>query len=454
MARLGQAFIAAKSEEEEDRLSLSDVTDAMDETPSFREFSERALEVFNANVESSESEDEGLSEFLSDTESFARFIWNVESRLLDEMRAPTRSYVLEGKGLSLALKESWRLPATRRDVVAADEDDDSQETGTELGKAVELEAIEDPIAFFLSDPKRDDDVGALAKAFRFDLELIADSIFDSLNHWLIGTEYIGPYRAIPGRYFQIAEAEDSETVDQGYQTLREIAHDPKLLNQISDIFQETLDSPYRLEVRTVAPSLDVEKLGATVQRYLEQSTSEDRNELRTGVEKAIAKFSSGKTTKGVYLVDTRNNTDVDFCDVGFGIGQVLPLIAEVASERTGIVCIEQPEVHLHPKMQSDLADVFVREKAGQQGGRQNLFILETHSEHIILRLLRRIRETSSKKKKLPDNLSPIVPSEISVNWIEAGKQGSVFTPLPANDKGRFIDAWPSGFFEERLKEML
>jgi len=224
-----------------------------------------------------------------------------------------------------------------------------------------------------------------------------------------------------------------------------------LLRDITNLFQETLDSPYRLAVRTVAPALDIRKLEEALQRELEQCKKDSQRDPRAEITKVLARYSDGKETKGVYLVDSRNETDVDFCDVGFGIGQVLPLIAEVASDRTGIVCIEQPEVHLHPKMQSNLADVFIRERSEGISAGSSLYILETHSEHLILRLLRRIRETT--REKLPEGLRPLSAAAVSVVWVEAGKDGSNFTSLSINEQGRFVDDWPAGFFEERLDEM-
>tara|TARA_R110002096_G_scaffold288244_1_gene481938 strand:+ start:7744 stop:9681 length:1938 start_codon:yes stop_codon:yes gene_type:complete len=449
---IGQLVMSYLELEKNDDSSLEELAESLGSVPTessgFQDVVARVLDAYN-EVTDKMNENGNLVELLASSETFARFVWTIGSRLTDEIRAPGRGLELTGNGLDLAIVPKNRLPASRFDVVAS-ADGTTEDTGTALGNAVEVLAIEDPLDFFIQDPKITDDADALAKALRFDFEMLIDGVMDSLRYWLLGTEYIGPYRSIPGRFFQIAESEDSQAVDQGYQALREIARNPKLLRQISDIFQDTLDSPYRLEVRTIAPSLDFARLTEEVQRHLEVGGKKS-GDPKDQVGKVIASFSEGKTVKGVYLVDTRTDTDVDFCDVGFGIGQVLPLVAEVASDRMGVVCIEQPEVHLHPKMQSDLADVFIKEKWEDSGVRQNLFILETHSEHIVLRLLRRIRETT--RKKLPDGIEPLTPMEVSVSWVEAGKEGSVITPLSINDQGRFSDEWPSGFFEERLDEM-
>lgn len=452
IANLAQLYFANQSENEaeEDR-TLQILAEQLGNVPlesnAFQEYVGNAVKAYDFLVARGKVNDT-LLDLVADTEPFARILWNVAAKLPEELRASGRALLLGGCGLALGIPARNRLPTTR--LVVQSSEDGSEETGTDMGSAVQVEALDDLLLFFLDDSETTDHLSALAKAFRFDLELLVESIFETLHHWLLGTEYIGPYRSIPGRYFQIAETDDSNEIDQGYRSLSEIANKQDLLRSITNLFQDTLDCPYRLEVRTVAPSLDVRKLEEALQRELELCKKDPKRDARAEVGKILANHADGKETKGVYLVDTRNETDVDFCDVGFGIGQVLPLIAEVASERVGIVCIEQPEVHLHPQMQSNLADIFLQ-RSGGTASDSSLYILETHSEHLILRLLRRIRETT--RGKLPAGLEPIDASKISVAWVEAGTDGSLFTPLAIDSQGRFVDDWPAGFFEERLDEM-
>jgi hypothetical protein len=70
-------------------------------------------------------------------------------------------------------------------------------TETELDE--EVDAIDDPIGFFLTEPDPGDVPAALAKAFRFDVELLIQAILESLEYWLGSTEYVGPFRWIPSR---------------------------------------------------------------------------------------------------------------------------------------------------------------------------------------------------------------------------------------------------------------
>lgn len=451
IARLAQHYIAYQQKNEGEDRSLKILAEDLGIVPiesnAFQEYVANAVKAYDFLLASGRDND-ALLDVVAETESFARILWNVAAKLPDEIRTPGRALILGGRGLALGIPPRHRLPTTR--LVVQPSKDGSTESGTEMGSAVQVEALDELLPFFLEDPETTGPLSALAKAFRFDLELLVESVFETLRHWLLGTEYIGPYRSIPGRYFQIAETDDSNEIDQGYRSLSEIANKPDLLRSITNLFQDTLDCPYRLEVRTVAPSLDVRKLEEALQRELELCKKDPKRDARAEVGKVLASHADGKESKGVYLVDSRHETDVDFCDVGFGIGQVLPLIAEVASERVGIVCIEQPEVHLHPQMQSNLADIFLQRKAGAASS-SSLYILETHSEHLILRLLRRIRETT--RGRLPDELQPVDASKISVAWVEAGTDGSRFTSLAVNSQGRFVDDWPAGFFEERLEEM-
>ncbi|MDP3849636.1 MAG: DUF3696 domain-containing protein [Luteolibacter sp.] len=443
----------------EDEQDLEELAKSLGSVPveenAFREVMSHVADAYEAACAVDEPSPE-LLDLLGASEAMGRFVWIVTAQLANELKTPGRALLLEGSGLDYRIKQSGRLDATRLQVIPSPGEKEAYDTGTSLGKAATLEAIDDPLSFFCDDPGETDVTSALAKALRFDLQMMIDATFDSLRWWLLGTEYIGPYRSIPDRYFQIAKPDTSQEVDQGYQALRRIAENPKLLRRISNAFQEIMGSPYRLEVRKIAPSVDFAQLEENVQRYLEVEAVKKDADVKDGVREVMASATEGRIVKGVYLVDTRNGTDVDFCDVGFGIGQVLPLLAEVASERSGLVCIEQPEAHLHPKMQSDLADVFLQDWSKDEGSADSplaggIFILETHSEHLILRLLRRIRETT--RKKLPNGMRQVSPDEISVMWVEAGKEGSLVTPLAISKQGQFVDEWPAGFFEERLDEM-
>ncbi len=146
------------------------------------------------------------------------------------------------------------------------------------------------------------------------------------------------------------------------------------------------------------------------------------------------------------LMDVRKRTPVSLRDVGVGISQVLPVLALAYGSREQLVAIEQPEIHLHPALQAELADVFIESALGEQ---QNTFILETHSEHLILRLMKRMRETHLCKQT---HLPSIKPEDIAVLYIEPDGTRSIVREMPLNEMGELVKSWPGGFFEEGLRE--
>jgi len=134
-------------------------------------------------------------------------------------------------------------------------------------------------------------------------------------------------------------------------------------------------------------------------------------------------------------------------DVGFGFSQVLPIIVQSLISKQNILLIEQPELHLHPALQAELGDLFINSALGDQ---KNRFLIETHSEHLILRILKRIRETTrGNNEKTP----PINPEDVSLLFVDVTKTGSTIQELRIDKEGRLIDQCPGGFFEEDFEEL-
>ena len=122
-------------------------------------------------------------------------------------------------------------------------------------------------------------------------------------------------------------------------------------------------------------------------------------------------------------------------DVGFGVSQVLPIIAEGFYAPPGsLILIEQPEIHLHPGLQSQMGDLLIDIARSNKK-----LIIETHSEHLLLRIQRRITEGSLK------------PDDVAVYFFTYTDEGSKIERIHINDLGRF-ENWPAGFFEEDVEE--
>jgi AAA ATPase domain len=133
----------------------------------------------------------------------------------------------------------------------------------------------------------------------------------------------------------------------------------------------------------------------------------------------------------------RGGTDVSLSDVGFGISQVLPLVVQSVTSKSKIISIEQPEVHLHPRLQAEIGDLLVDTVKNNK----HQFLIETHSEHLILRLRKLVREGKLKA------------SDLCVVHVRRGKMGSIAERIRVNDDGSFADEWPGGFFPERIREL-
>src|SRR5262249_26702032 len=101
-------------------------------------------------------------------------------------------------------------------------------------------------------------------------------------------------------------------------------------------------------------------------------------------------------------------------------------------------------------IQVGLGDLFI-EAVTRDSSRRTLFV-ETHSEHLILRLLRRIRETT--EKEVADGAPAFGEDKLSVVYIESTPEGVRVRRLGVDERGEFKERWPKGFFAERMEELL
>ena len=150
----------------------------------------------------------------------------------------------------------------------------------------------------------------------------------------------------------------------------------------------------------------------------------------------------------IRLCEKETRVRVGITDVGFGISQVLPVIVQSMISRGKTLLIEQPELHLHPALQAELGDVFIDSALGEG---KNRFLIETHSEHLLLRVMRRMRETSNDE--LPEGVPQVTPKDVCVLFVEPDGSRSIVREMPLNENGELVKAWPGGFFEEGLREV-
>ena len=235
-------------------------------------------------------------------------------------------------------------------------------------------------------------------------ELLSFRYRDTLNS-LSGILYLGPLRKYPTRIESLVEKSKNYVGREGEGSASILYRDSLTVKKVNQYMQK-LNIPYELYV----VKLDADGAGI--------------------LGDIIA----------LQLVDLRSNVVLSLEDVGFGISQILPILVQLAISKSDMVLIEQPELHLHPALQAHFGDLLID---GITPDSKNQFIIETHSEHLLLRLQRRIREG-------------ILSSEdIRIYYIDANKElGSYVQLIEMDDQGEFITAWPNGFFPERLDEML
>jgi len=228
------------------------------------------------------------------------------------------------------------------------------------------------------------------------VERAVDNFFKDLN-------YLAAYRSYPGR-------EISQKV------MRNVRYEP----HGSESYRDALADPKTVERLNMA----CKKLNADFEIKL----SGDRKEWA-----------------GTRLQILKNGHELSFRDIGFGWSQVIPVLVELVQQKYSAIFVEQPELHLHPNNQSELMDVILENLPQKKDSLSPIF-LELHSEQMVLRLLRRIREEGEKKTER------IHPDNCSVIHVSKGDDGSIIQKLELSNAGTMVDPWPGGFFESALKD--
>ena len=227
---------------------------------------------------------------------------------------------------------------------------------------------------------------------------------------------------------------------------------------------DRLDTGYELRVRSVVELPGDEPLVAEVlsskeaQQVSSGSKRPEPDEAKPSpadvlraadpslVDALVERIRKG-VRKSVELVSKRIGRPVRPFDVGVGISQLLPVVvAALDPNRPTITAIEQPELHVHPRLQVELGDLFAQEAVN--GG---VFMIETHSEHLLLRIMRRMRQTNDDL--LPGGVPELRPEDVAVFFVEPDGAETLVREMPLNERGELVKAWPGGFFEEDLREI-
>lgn len=160
-------------------------------------------------------------------------------------------------------------------------------------------------------------------------------------------------------------------------------------------------------------------------------------ELRLIDQFSIERIAPGSDRWQVKVQTSKGSAEVMLTDVGFGVSQVLPVIVLLHYAPEGsTVLLEQPEIHLHPLAQAELADVIIHAATH----RKVQVILESHSEHLLLRLQRRIAEEGR-----------IAAGDVSLYFCEMCDGASEIKPLDLDEYGN-IRNWPPKFMGDAFGE--
>ena len=164
------------------------------------------------------------------------------------------------------------------------------------------------------------------------------------------------------------------------------------------------------------------------------------NEWLDKIAKYKLSLKKDKNVNSVNLNDEKTNIEnINLLDLGSGIAQVLPIITQAFKSNGEMILIEEPEIHLHPKAQAELGGMF----ADAAKEKNNTFIIETHSENLLLRLEKLIRHGELSK------------DDVSVIYVDKNENGSYCIPLELDAEGDIINISdvPDGFFEEGFDEL-
>lgn len=290
-------------------------------------------------------------------------------------------------------------------------------------------------------------------------------------------QYIGPLRFYPERDSSFKELDSNKSIIPDSQaSWSYLKKDEKLRENINKWLkdQNKLKTPYEIKYRKLYDLSrflsEVENLSfdEIIDKYLntykENTSSEDfdwdedtwiiqdeifkekdKNLMFSAILKKIMKLSDNK--EELVFEDLRNGTQISNRDLGLGISQILPVLIATNHQKNTTIVIEQPELHLHPAVQCEIADEFIRSYKANK----NEFLIETHSEYLLLRIMKRMRWQSENKEDRDKSLD-ITPDDVCLLYVDTNGETTYLNELELDEDGSLLDPWPNGFFEEGHKE--
>lgn len=235
----------------------------------------------------------------------------------------------------------------------------------------------------------------------FEYEKLMDSIY-----------YLGPLREYPRRLYQWVDSYPATLGSRGQYAVEAI-----------------IGATMKEEVRSLGPRRKKMPFQEIIAYWLKQMGLIHQFRLK----KVIRQFNMYQAL----VQKTPNSQEVSLTDVGFGVSQVLPILVLLYYvPENSVVLLEQPEIHLHPSAQSELADVILN--VAQTRNVQ--VVVESHSEHLLRRIQRRVAEEK------------VEPEHIKIYFTSIVDGAAQIEDIGLNELGE-IERWPENFFGDELGEV-
>ena len=319
------------------------------------------------------------------------------------------------------------------------------------------------LLFPISRGRRKED---LAAALRFFLPRAIDDLLrgiqEAVQAEMARLQYLGPLRSYPPRHLAFSQHHDPNWRAGGGYAWDVVRRDEGVRARVNAwlMAPDRLQTPYELITRHLVPLEDLDEPMILGLEEISEEEEDIRKALHVADDVALRDPEREAERLKDYLKsylrsdiaelliwDNRSSTSVTHRDIGIGISQVLPVLVSAFASSRQIIAIEQPEIHLHPALQADLGDVFLQAALGEQ---KNRFLIESHSEHLLLRIMRRMRETANGN--LPQGVPPVRPEDVGVLFVQPKGSSAAVRHLELDEEGQLLDPWPGGFFEEGYRE--
>lgn len=239
---------------------------------------------------------------------------------------------------------------------------------------------------------------------------ILSRVFESMTGFLLHSQaishlfqhlhYIGPVRQRIPYYGTLGTMPSSEMGPSGENLLKVLAHVPSMRSPLKEL----------------------------------NSWLGRRFELIANVH--VKPIGAGGSILALLGDDLTGRKRINLAATGSGVSQLVPIVVQTAlMGRASCVVIEQPELHLHPAAQAVLGDLLLESSSKGQ------ILVETHSEHVILRIRRRVAE------------GKIDPRSVSIFLVEKKDRQTSVRRLELDKNGHFLE-WPEGFLDEGYREAM